>query len=253
MATVTLNRPAVHNAFNEQVIAALTQTLARLGADPTVRAVVLRANGKSFSAGADLDWMQRMAGCGHAENVADAEALAGLLHTLDTLPQPTLALVQGPAYGGGVGLVAACDIALAVDSAVFSLSEVRLGLIPAVISPYVIAAIGPRAARRWFLTAERFSALEAHRLGLVHEVVPAAMLEAAGRKILERLAEGGPQAQAAAKALIRAVAFQPPSPALRRDTAERIAACRATPEGREGVAAFLDKRAPAWRKPPPES
>lgn len=245
-ATVTLNRPELHNAFNDAVIAEMTATFVRLGADPSVRRVVLRARGKSFSAGADLAWMQRMAGYSQDQNLADAGALATMMRTLNDLPKPTVALVQGPAFGGGVGLVACCDIAIAADSASFCLSEVKLGLIPAVISPYVIQAIGVRAARRYFLTAERFSALEAHRLGLVHEVVPEHMLDAALARLLDRLAEGGPQAQAAAKDLIAAVMHRPPETVL-DDTAARIAAIRASDEGREGIAAFLDKRPPAWR------
>lgn len=248
VATVTLNRPDVHNAFNDAVIAELTGVLRRLEADGTVRAVVLRANGKSFSAGADLGWMQRMAGYSREENVADAMALAELMHVLDRLAKPTVAAVQGAAFGGGVGLVACCDIAVAADTASFSLSEVRLGLIPAVISPYVVAAIGERASRRYFLTAERFGAVEAHRIGLVHEVVPAHMLDAAVAKMAERLAEGGPAAQAAAKDLIFSVCRRPTDEAVRRDTAERIAAIRASEEGREGLAAFLEKREPAWRR-----
>ena len=179
VATVTLNRAEVHNAFNDTVIADLTGVLRRLGDDDKVRAVVLRAEGKSFSAGADLGWMQRMAGYGHAENLADAGALAELMRVLNFLPKPTVARVQGAAFGGGVGLVACCDIAIASDAASFSLSEVRLGLIPAVISPYVVAAIGERAARRYFLTAERFDADEALRIGLVHQVVPADQLDSA--------------------------------------------------------------------------
>ena len=192
VATVTLNRAEVHNAFNDTVIADLTGVLRRLGDDDKVRAVVLRAEGKSFSAGADLGWMQRMAGYGHAENLADAGALAELMRVLNFLPKPTVARVQGAAFGGGVGLVACCDIAIASDAASFSLSEVRLGLIPAVISPYVVAAIGERAARRYFLTAERFDADEALRIGLVHQVVPADQLDSAVDTILTRLSEGGP-------------------------------------------------------------
>src|SRR4051794_9908947 len=206
VASVTLNRAEVHNAFNDAIIADLTGTLRRLGDDDKVQAVVLRAEGKSFSAGADLGWMQRMANCGHAENLADAGALAELMRVLNFLPKPTVARVQGAAFGGGVGLVACCDIAIASDAASFSLSEVRLGLIPAVISPYVVAAIGERAARRYFLTAERFDAAEALRLGLVHQVVPADQLDAAIDSILARLSEGGPAAQRAAKDLIFAVA-----------------------------------------------
>jgi len=246
VATVTLNRAEVHNAFNDAVIADLTEVLRRLGADRKVRAVVLRAEGKSFSAGADLGWMQRMAGYSHAENLADAGALAELMRVLNFLPKPTVARVQGAAIGGGVGLVACCDIAIASDAAVFSLSEVRLGLIPAVISPYVVAAIGERAARRYFLTAERFDAAEALRLGLIHQVVPADQLDAAVNAILARLSEGGPAAQRAAKDLIFAVAHRPVDADLINDTAERIATIRASAEGREGLAGFLEKRKPAW-------
>ncbi len=246
VATVTLNRAEVHNAFNDTVIADLTGVLRRLGDDDKVRAVVLRAEGKSFSAGADLSWMQRMAGYGHAENLADAGALAELMRVLNFLPKPTVARVQGAAFGGGVGLVACCDIAIASDAASFSLSEVRLGLIPAVISPYVVAAIGERAARRYFLTAERFGADEALRIGLVHQVVPADQLDSAVDTILTRLSEGGPAAQRAAKDLIFTVAHRPIDAGLIHDTAERIATIRASAEGREGLAGFLEKRKPAW-------
>jgi methylglutaconyl-CoA hydratase len=246
VATVTLNRAEVHNAFNDTVIADLTSVLRRLGDDDKVRMVVLRAEGKSFSAGADLGWMQRMAGYGHAENLADAGALAELMRVLNFLPKPTVARVQGAAFGGGVGLVACCDIAIASDAASFSLSEVRLGLIPAVISPYVVAAIGERAARRYFLTAERFGADEALRIGLVHQVVPADQLDTAMNTILTRLSEGGPTAQRAAKDLIFAVAHRPVDAGLIQDTAERIATIRASAEGREGLAGFLEKRKPAW-------
>jgi methylglutaconyl-CoA hydratase len=246
VAIVTLNRADVHNAFNDAVIADMTDALRRLGEDDKVRAVVLRAEGKSFSAGADLGWMQRMAGYGHAENLRDAGALAELMRVLNFLPKPTVARVQGAAFGGGVGLVACCDIAIASDAAAFSLSEVRLGLIPAVISPYVVAAIGERAARRYFLTAERFDAAEALRLGLVHQVVPADQLDAAVDDILARLSEGGPAAQRAAKNLIFAVAHRPVDAGLIHDTAERIATIRASSEGREGLAGFLEKRKPAW-------
>jgi methylglutaconyl-CoA hydratase len=246
VASVTLNRAEVHNAFNDTVIADLTGTLRRLGDDDKVQAVVLRAEGKSFSAGADLGWMQRMANYGHAENLADAGALAELMRVLNFLPKPTVARVQGAAFGGGVGLVACCDIAIASDAASFSLSEVRLGLIPAVISPYVVAAIGERAARRYFLTAERFGADEALRIGLVHQVVPADQLDSAVDTILTRLSEGGPAAQRAAKDLIFAVAHRPIDAGLIHDTAERIATIRASAEGREGLAGFLEKRKPAW-------
>src|SRR5512147_910485 len=248
IATVTLNRPEVHNAFDDELIVELTQACRMLGADPATRVIVLRANGKSFSAGADLDWMQRVARYSHEQNVADAMALAEMLHALDACPKPTLALVQGPAYGGGVGLVAACDIAVAAETASFALTEVRLGLIPAVIGPYVIAAIGERACRRYFLTAERFSAADAYRLGLVHQVVSADRLEAVAGEFIARLRGCGAAAQAGAKELIRDVARRPIDDAMVRDSAERIAHQRASAEGREGVAAFLEKRQPAWSR-----
>lgn len=246
VARLVLNRPEVHNAFDDVLIARLTDLLRTLAGDAEVRAVVLAAEGRSFSAGADLGWMRRMASYSEAENYADSLALAGLMRTLGELPKPTLALVQGPAYGGGVGLVAACDIAIAAETATFSLSEVRLGLIPAAISPYVIAAIGARAARRYFLTAERFDAREAHRLGLVHEVVAPGDLEAAAGRILASLRANGPRAMAAAKDLIAAVANRPVDDGIVADTARRIARIRASEEGKEGVSAFLEKRRPAW-------
>ena len=247
IATVTLNRADVHNAFNDALIADMTGALRRLAADEKVRAVVLRAEGKSFSAGADLGWMQKMANYGHDENLRDASALAELMRTLNFLPKPTVARVQGAAFGGGVGLAACCDIAIASETAAFSLSEVRLGLIPAVISPYVVAAIGERAARRYFLTAERFDAAEALRIGLVHQVVPAREIDAAVDAILARLSEGGPAAQRATKDLIFAIAHRPVDAALIHDTAQRIASIRASSEGRERLAGFLKKRKPAWR------
>ncbi|MBI4968554.1 MAG: enoyl-CoA hydratase/isomerase family protein [Rhodospirillales bacterium] len=246
VATVTLNRPDRHNAFDDALIAGLTETLEGIGADPAVRVVVLTGAGKSFSAGADLGWMKRMAGYTFDQNMADARGLARLLSTLDRLPKPTIARVNGPAYGGGVGLVAACDLAIAQPEAAFSLTEVKLGLIPAVISPYVVAAIGPRAARRYTLTAQRFDAETALRLGLVHEVVAADALDDAVSKTVDTLLANGPQAMAAGKALIGTVANRPIDDAVIEDTARRIAECRASPEGREGVSAFLEKRKPAW-------
>lgn len=245
IARITLARPEVHNAFDDALIAALTRTLTQFGTDPAVRAVVLTGEGRSFSAGADLNWMRRMADYGEAENLADAAALARLMAVLNALPKPTLALVNGPAYGGGVGLVACCDIAIAAESASFCLSEVKLGLIPAVISPYVVSAIGARAARRYFLTAEAFPAEAAHRLGLVHEVVPPENLAEAGAKILAALRLGGPEAQAEAKDLIAAV-DRPFSPEIAAETGRRIARRRASAEGREGLDAFLGKRRPSW-------
>ena len=243
---LTLERPEVHNAFNDSLIAALTEALDALGRDVGVRAVVLAARGKSFSAGADLGWMQRMAGYGREENLADARALAKLMATLNELSKPTVALVQGPAFGGGVGLVACCDMAIAAESASFSLSEVKLGLIPAVISPYVVAKIGEAAARRYVLTGERFTAARALDLGLVQEVVAAEELEAAGARLLEVLLASGPEAQREAKALIRDVVGQPIEAALIEETASRIATVRAGKEAREGIGAFLEKRKPRW-------
>lgn len=248
VATLTLNRPALHNAFDDQLIAELTTALQRLAADTGVRAVVLAAHGKSFSAGADLNWMRRMAGYSEAENFQDAMALAELLRTLDGLAKPTIAKVQGAAYGGGVGLVACCDIAIAAETATFRLSEVALGLIPAVISPYLVNAIGERQARRYFLTAERFTAQNAQRIGLVHEVVSPEALDDTVADRLKILAGNGPAAMAAAKTLARAVSRGPLDAAMVEDTARRTAAVRASAEGREGITAFLDKRRPAWCK-----
>jgi methylglutaconyl-CoA hydratase len=246
--TLTLNRPELHNAFDDALIAQLTQALKQLETDPQVRVVVLAANGKSFSAGADLNWMRRMAEYSYQQNLTDALALAELMRILNTLAKPTVAKIQGPAYGGGVGLVACCDFAIASEAASFSLSEVKLGLIPAVISPYVVNAIGERQARRYFLTAEPFSAHEAQRIGLVHEVVTPQELDAALAKLLATLAGNGPAAMVAAKDLARAVSRGPLDMVMIEDTARRIAEIRASAEGREGLAAFLNKRKPAWCK-----
>jgi methylglutaconyl-CoA hydratase len=247
IARLTLNRPAVHNAFDERLIALLTGALEELGRDPAVRVVILTGAGRSFSAGADLGWMQRLATAGQEENLLDARRLARLLRTLDDLAKPTIALVNGAALGGGTGLVAAADIAIAAETASFGTTEVRLGLIPAVISPYLVAAIGPRAARRYFLTGERFDAAEARRLGLVHEVVPAAELEARGAALAEALLRGAPGAIAEAKRLVTLVRTTPAA-GLAEATARAIAERRASEEGREGVAAFLEKRKPGWAK-----
>lgn len=246
VATVTLNRPAVHNAFDETLIARLTAAFVSLDDDPDVRVVVLAGAGKSFCAGADLTWMKRMAAFGRDENLADAQALATMLRTLYALSKPTIARVHGPAYGGGVGLVAACDIAVGAPEATFALSEARLGLIPATIGPYVIEAIGARQARRYFLTAERFDAAQAQRIGLLHEVVPAAQIDARIGELVVAARQAGPAAQLECKALVRGVAHRPIDEDVIAGTAEHIAAVRASPEGREGVAAFLGKRPPAW-------
>ena len=245
-ATVTLNRPEVHNAFDDALIAQLTEVVQSIAAREDLRVMVLAAAGKSFSAGADLNWMRRVADYSEAENPADAEALTRLLTALDELPIPTVARVQGAALGGGVGLVACCDIAVAAAEAKFALSEVRLGLIPAVISPYVLAAIGSRTARRYFLTAERFDAEEARRIGLVHAVVAAEELDAAVDGFVDAVRLGGPAAVAACKRLVLDISGRVDA-ATRRETAERIARIRATGEGREGVAAFLEKRKPDWQ------
>ncbi len=245
-ATVTLNRPEVHNAFDDAVIARLTELLHELAADERVRLVQLAAAGKSFSAGADLNWMRRMADYGDQENYRDAMGLAELLRTLNELPKPTLALVHGAAFGGGVGLVCCCDIVLAAPQASFSLSEVKLGIIPSVIGPYVVAAIGQRAARRYMLTAERFDAAEAQRIGLVHEVVGQEALRERAGEIAATLRANGPSALREAKELIRALANRPIETAVIEDTARRIARIRASAEGKEGLGAFLEKRKPDW-------
>jgi methylglutaconyl-CoA hydratase len=247
VALVTLNRPALHNAFDETLIAELTQALDSLESAPRVRALVLLGAGASFCAGADLTWMQRMAAYDYDQNIADARALAHLLQRLATFPKPTIARVHGPAYGGGVGLVACCDIALAVTGATFALSEAKLGLIPATIGPYVVEAIGARQARRYMLSGERFEAAEAYRLGLVHDLVPGVdELDARVNEILGELLVAGPRAQSAVKALVRSIAHRPIDERVIADTAERIATVRATDEAREGIAAFLSRRSPAW-------
>ncbi|WP_149193758.1 enoyl-CoA hydratase-related protein [Luteimonas suaedae] len=246
VARLRLNRPAVHNAFDAELIAALTARLSALGGDETVRVVVLESAGDSFSAGADLNWMRAMAAAGEAENRDDALALARLMRTLDELPKPTIARVHGAAFGGGVGLIACCDVAIGVPEAKFGLTESRLGLLPAVISPYVIAAIGARNARRYFASAEVFDAPQALRIGLLHEVVAAEALDAAVDRQIQLLLRAGPVASAQAKALVRAVVPQGDRDALDGATADLIAALRGSPEGREGLAAFLDKRPPAW-------
>jgi len=243
---ITLNRPERHNAFDDSLIAELTGAFQDAAADPAVRVVVLDSVGKSFSAGADLDWMRRMAGYDHQRNLADARALADLMRTIESCPKPTIAVVQGAAYGGGVGLVACCDMAVASGHALFCLSEVKLGIIPAVISPYVVRAIGGRAARRYFQTAETFTASKAAELGLVSEVAPADGLIEQRDRWIAQLLVNGPQAMAAAKDLAVQAAERPLDDSLRGWTAERIASLRASDEGREGIAAFLERRKPSW-------
>lgn len=245
-ATITLNRPDVRNAFNQTSIGEIARAFDQLGSDDAVRAIVLGASGPAFCAGADLNWMKKMAGYSHAENNADALQLAEMLNTIYLCPKPVVAKVQGDCYAGGMGLVAACDIVVAAEEANFCLSEVKLGLIPATISPYVIKAMGENAARRYFLTAERFSAAEALRLGFAHEVVAASALEATVAGIVKALVSNSPHAVRQAKQLVREVAGQPVTPALLLDTAQRIAHIRASEQGREGVQAFLEKRKPSW-------
>ena len=247
VARVTLNRPEVRNAFDDALIAGLTGIFDRLNADQSVRAVVLAGNGPAFCAGADLNWMRRMAGYTYEQNVRDAAALAGMLAALDRLAKPTIARVHGPAFAGGTGLVAACDIAIGTPQAKFCFSEAKLGLSPATISPYVIRAIGERAARRYFLSAEVFSAEEAHRIGLLSGLVGEHELDSAIHELAGHLLAGGPESHAKIKDLIRAVSGRPIDAALKDDTARRIAEIRASPEGREGIASFLDKRKPSWQ------
>lgn len=246
VATIWLNRPDMRNAFNETMITELTQAFRDLGADQRIRAIILAARGPAFCAGADLNWMKKMAGYTHDENRADAATLAKMLRTIYICAKPIVAKVQGDCYAGGMGLVAACDIVVAADTANFCLSEVKLGLIPATISPYVIKAMGENAARRYFLTAERFSAQEAHRIGFVHSVASADGLDATVDEITKALVANSPNAVKEAKRLVHDVAGRPLSDELIADTAQRIADIRASDEGKEGVRSFLEKRKPSW-------
>jgi methylglutaconyl-CoA hydratase len=248
VAEIALARESVHNAFDAALIAELTVALAGAGADDGVRAVVLTGLGGTFSAGADLHWMRGMAAASEADNRIDALALARLMHTLNFLPKPTVARVNGSAYGGGVGLVACCDIAIGIDEAKFSLSETKLGLVPAVISPYVVAAIGIRQARRFFVTGEVFDAAVAARIGLLHEAVAGDQLDEAIERVVHLLGKGGPLAQGEAKRLALRVAGMTRESAERIDidNARLIAQLRVSDEGQRGLAAFLDKRAPDW-------
>ncbi len=241
-----LDRPGTHNAFDADLIESLTAALVAIGADATVRVVVLEGAGPSFSAGADLNWMHSMITASQAQNLADAQALARLMRTLDDLPHPTIARVQGAAFGGGVGLIACCDIAIGSEDAKFGLTESKLGLLPAAISPYVIAAIGARQARRWFATAELFDAAEAQRIGLLHAVVPADALDAAVKRQVDLLLKAGPLAASHAKQLVRRVDGETNREKLDSDNADLIARLRVSPEGQEGLVAFLEKRKPSW-------
>jgi methylglutaconyl-CoA hydratase len=248
VAIVTLNRPEVRNAFDDVLISNLNRTFLELDKDDSVRAVVLTGAGTAFCAGADLNWMKRMAGYGYEQNLADAQALADMLRALDRMSKPTIARVHGPAYAGGVGLVAACDMAIGAHEAEFCLTEVKLGLSPATISPYVVRAMGTRLARRYFLTGEVIDAGEAYRLRLLSDVAPKEELDGAINALLGHLVVGGREAHARIKDLIRAVGAGPVDDPMIADTARRIAEIRVSPEGREGIASFLEKRKPNWVK-----
>lgn len=245
VAHVILNRPHKHNCFNGQTISELSEIFRSIELDPVIRAVVIESTGKSFSAGGDLEWMKKTRDYTEDENLNDARELANMLYKLHSLPKPTIAMVQGPAYGGGVGLIACCDIVIASERASFSLSEVKLGLTPATISPYVINAIGARQARRYFLTAERFSALTAKELGLIHEVCKETELKEKAKDIVSHLLGNGPEAIAAAKSLVF-MAAPIINPNLLDKTARMIASQRVSPEGQEGLAAFFEKRPANW-------
>lgn len=247
VSTIWMNRPDKHNAFDEHLIEELTRSALALGADDTVRIVILAGRGRSFSAGADLEWMRRAADYSYDQNLSDARALAAMLRAIAEMPKPTVARVHGAALGGGMGLVAACDIAIASSNAVFATSEVRFGLIPATIGPYVLRAIGARQAGRYFQSAERIDAATAMRIGLVHETVDEDQLDAKLAELLVALRSGGPEAQAASKRLIGSVSNASLDDALIADTADRIARVRASDEAKEGIAAFLAKRPPAWQ------
>lgn len=248
VAYVTLNRPEVHNAFNDILIQELGKIFRHIDNEPSVRVMVLGAVGKTFSAGADLQWMQKVARFSEQENTEDALGLAQMMANLHALGKPTIVKIQGAAYGGGVGLIAACDIAVASHSAIFCLSEVKLGVIPAVISPYVLKAIGERQASRYFLTAETFDAKTAQQIGLIHSVVQPNDLDLEIEKIIQSLLQGAPLAQREAKKLIRDISHQPIDTVLIRNTAERIARLRISVEGQEGISAFLKKLPPSWQK-----
>jgi methylglutaconyl-CoA hydratase len=247
VAEVWLNRPELRNAFNSDVIEAVTATFRSLGADPQLRVIVLGGHGKAFCAGGDLNWMRAMADYTWAQNKADADALAEMLWTVYRCPVPVVGRVHGDCYAGGMGLAAACDVLVAAEGMHFCLSEARLGLLPATIGPYVVRALGEQAARRYFITAERFSAAQAHRLGFVHELVAAESLDAKVAEIVALLAANGPAAVKASKQLVQDLGGRAIDAALRDDTARRIADIRASDEGREGVSAFLGKREPAWK------
>jgi methylglutaconyl-CoA hydratase len=246
VAEVWLNRPEVRNAFNDRVIADLTGVFAGLAAEPELRVVLLAARGKAFCAGADLNWMRAMADYSWDQNRQDAQQLADMLWTLDQCPVPVVGRIQGDCYAGGMGLASICDVVVASNTAAFCLSEARLGLLPATISPYVVRALGAQASRRYFVTAERFTAAQAHAFGLVHELCEPEALDERVATLINTLVANGPAAVRACKQLVRDVAGQPLNEALRAETARRIADMRASPEGREGVQSFLNKRPPNW-------
>jgi methylglutaconyl-CoA hydratase len=245
-AEVWLNRPEVRNAFNDGVIAELTHVFGELGADPHLRCITLAGRGKAFCAGADLNWMKAMAGYDWEGNRVDAQALADMLHTLYTCPVPIVGRIHGDCYAGGVGLAAVCDVLVAAQGVQFCLSEARLGLLPATISPYVLKALGEQASRRYFITAERFSAQEAQRLGFVHACVPAEELDACVQGLVQTLVNNGPAAVKACKQLVQDLAGRPLTQELRADTARRIADIRVSDEGKAGIRSFLDKSTPPW-------
>jgi methylglutaconyl-CoA hydratase len=249
VARVTLDRPEVRNAFDDALIRKLQSSFETLGKDASVRVVVLAGNGPAFCAGADLNWMKRMAAYGYDENLADAQALATMLATLDRMPKPTIARVHGPVFAGGTGLVAACDIAVGTPEAKFCFSEAKLGLSPATISPYVMRAIGERMARRYFLTAEVFDAAEAYRIGLLSALVSPTNLDTEVDSLVKHLLAGGPESHAKIKDLIRSVTHRPIDDALGAETAKRIAEIRVSAEGKEGIASFLEKRKASWCSP----
>jgi methylglutaconyl-CoA hydratase len=244
---VYLNRPDVRNAFNEGVIAELTQTFAGLGADASLRCIVLGGHGKAFCAGADLNWMRALAGYSWDENRADAQALADMLWTIYSCPVPVVGRIQGDCYAGGLGLAAVCDVLVAAEGVNFCLSEAKLGLLPATIGPYVVRAMGEQAARRWFITAERFDAAQAKAMGFVHELCASEALDARVDELVATLVANGPMAVRACKQLVQDVGARPIDAELRADTARRIADIRASAEGREGIQSFLGKRAPSWQ------
>ena len=246
VAEVWLNRPDVRNAFNDAVIAELTEAFQQLGQDPDLRVIVLGAHGKAFCAGADLNWMRAMSDYNWEENFEDAQKLANMLWTLDQCPVPIVGRVHGDCYAGGMGLASVCDVLIATDNVTFCLSEARLGLLPGTISPYVVRAMGAQAARRYMVTAERFSATQAHAMGMVHELCTPDTLDAKVADMVNTLYGNGPQAVRACKRLVQDVADKPIDAALRQETARRIADIRASAEGQEGLQSFLQKRPAQW-------